>query len=214
VKTSDLIEVKLPILVGDRKFQVRQVRLCDVLRILVRFDDQVRAFVASEKPDARALLSSLDNDDTADLFAFFLDPYDPLHLRKNLDLVKRSEVLVMIQAVNDVERIWSSLRIGNLAADPQKGVIEPVGAATQIPPMVRVVDLLARRYYTTPFAVMRWPYEAFLTIVEMVEDAMNTVRAASEGSGVELPDGSLLDWDLLDDSNIPVGPMPDLNKVN
>jgi len=204
----DLIDVRLPVEVGGRKFHAVRLRLRDVLRILVRFDEDLRRFVAADEPDALELFHSLDLEATADLFAFALDPYDPTFLREHLDLQKAGEVAILIGVVNDIDRIWSALKLGRPpGAREEESPPEPVQARPpRASPLVRVIDRMAERYGMDPVKVLDWPFEAFLTLVDAADEDVDAVaRAAMSNAGI--------DPDLLDDSNIKPGPMPDFNKL-
>lgn len=212
MKPLDLVDLKLPLRVGDRDFVVHRLRLADLLRLLNRFDGLVRKLSEEKPAEPLQLLSSLTADDTADLLAFFLDPYDWRYLRENLSFEKRAEVLVHLRALHDFERIWRSLAISRVAAPPS-GEIEPVSPASRpIPAILRCVDRLAQRYGQSPPSILEWTYEGFLTVVELVEADAEFQRGEALRAGVGLPEG--FDLDNLDDSEIPVSAMPDLNKVN
>ena len=205
----DLVDVRVPIEIGLRRFEVRRLRLCDVLRILTRFDDHVREFVSAKQPDAAALLASLGPEDTADLFAFSLDPFDPFYVRKHLsvDMEKRVQVGVLIASVNDVRRVWDSLSFTRPDPLPRSKTVERIAPKSTVPPLLRVIDRIAHRYACDPHAVMLWSYEGFLSIVDVMDEEFESrAREAQLVAG--------LDPDLLDDSEIPVGPLPDLNRFN
>jgi len=211
VNVNDLLDIRLPVDVAGRRFFVRRIRLSDVLRILTRFDDEIRAFASKKERSALDLIGSLDKDDTADLFAFAMDPHDPLYLREHLDLQKRGEIAILIAAVNDLDRIWSSVRIGSPDPKAEPGGVEPIGVTSRIPTVFRIVDLLACRYGIDPMKIPDWNYEAFLDFVEIVDEEKKAQRDAESALGIPLPDGSYLDLDLVDDSRIVAGPIPDLN---
>lgn len=213
MNVNDLLDVRLPVDVAGRRFFVRCLRLSDVLRILTRFDDQVREFASQSRPDAQTLLAALDPDDTADLFSFSMEPHDPLYLREHLNFQKRAEIAVLIGTVNDLDRIWSSLRIGIPEEKKESSRAEPIGADSRIPSLIRVVDLLACRYGIDPTTIPNWNYEAFLDLIEVVEEEKVAQREAAAAGGIQLPDGTSLDPDLFDDSRIVPGPIRDLNKL-
>lgn len=224
MKAYDLLDVRLPVVIAGRGFEVRRIRLCDVLRILVRFEEHFVALTTAEKPDPMAVISKLDVNDTADLFAFCLDPYDPSHLRaafnpqpypgetdvdklvarKLAALKKSAEVMTMIAAVNDLPRIWASVAVHGKPAEP--GRVEPVATSkSKVPPLLRVIRRLALDFHVEPQAVMLWSYEAFLTLADAADEELElAIPSLLEAQGI--------DPDILDDSDIPVAPIRDLNK--
>jgi len=206
VNEFDLIDTRIPVEIGDKTFEVRQIRVQDIFRITRRFDDEIRAFVREEVPDAGKLFQSLGQQDLADLYSFALDPYAPAHLRAHLTLPKAMEVGILIGSVNDLDRIWKSLKIGS-PAPAAEGQVQPLAAETStVSSMVRIIDRLAARYGIDPLVIPKWPYEAFLTLVDAVdEDVKARERQALLLAG--------LDPDLLDDSRIKAGPIADLNKL-
>lgn len=213
MKPLDLVDLKLPIRVGERDFLAHRLRLSDLLRLLNRFDGLVRKLSEEKPAEPLQLLSSLTADDTADLLAFFLDPYDWRYLRENLSFEKRAEVLVHLRALHDFERIWHSLAISRGAGVPSGEVESTSRELRPIPAILRCVDRLAQRYGQSPLSILEWPYEAFLTVVEVVEVDAQFQREEALRAGVGLPEG--FDLDNLDDSEIPVDKMPDpFNQVN
>ena len=72
---------------------------------------------------------------------------------------------------------------------------------------------MARRYGVAPTSIPSWPYEAFLDALELCDAELEATLRALEAN-LAMPDGSPVDPDLLDDSDIPVVPLPDLNRVN
>jgi len=206
VNEYDLVDVRIPVDIGEKIFEVRRIRLQDIFRITSRFDDEIRAFVREEIPDAGKLFQSLGLEDLADLFSFALDPYAPAHLRTHLTLPKAMEVGILIGSVNDLDRIWKSLKIGSPvpAAESQ---VQPLAAEpSAVSSMVRIIDRLAARYGIDPLIIPKWPYEAFLTLVDAVDE---DIKARERLSWVQAG----IDPDLIDDSRIKAGPIADLNKL-
>ena len=203
----DLVDIRIPVDIGEKIFEVRRIRVEDVFRAIRRFDEPLRAFVQEDAPDAEKLLASLGMEDTADLFSFALDPYDPLHIQKHLTMETARVLWIKIGVVNDLDRIWKSLKLGHREESPARPGRPAREDAITIAPLVWIIDRLAMRYGIDPLIIPRWPYEAFLDFVDCAEE---------DRRRRELIDGAAaanLDPDLLDDSQIPVGPIPDLNKL-
>ena len=216
MNASNLIDFRLPIELGGRTFSVGRIRLSTVLRILVRFDEQLVEFVSQEKPDAIALFESLDRDDTADLLAFLMEPHDPAFVRAHLDLVATSQISVAFGHLNDVGRIWSALKLAPPASTDDRSEIAPapdVKPQVPIDALVVAIDRLAQRYGIDPTTIPGWCFEAFLDFSEVC-DADADALAEALKHGIVWKDGSGLDPDTLDDSRISPGPIPDLNTVN
>jgi len=208
VNEYDLVDVRIPVDIGEKIFEVRRIRVEDVFRAIRRFDEPLRAFVREDAPDAEKLLASLGLEDLADLFSFALDPYAPLHIRKHLTMEKARELGIKIGVVNDLDRIWKSLKLGHREESSPPPPTRPAREdAITIAPLVWIIDRLAMRYGIDPLIIPRWPYEAFLDFVDCTEDDRRR-RALIDGAAA-----ANLDPDLLDDSQIPVGPIPDLNKL-
>ncbi len=209
-----LIDFRLPVEFGGRKFSVGRIRLSTVLRVLVRFDERLREFVAQESPDGVALFNSLDREDTSALFAFLLDPYDPDFVREHLDLAATSQISVAFGYVNDLARIWGALK---LSAPPPPSPPEPspggVKPGPPLDPLVVAIDRIAQRYGIDPTTIPSWHFEVFLDFSEVLDADKDALDEAIR-NGIFLRDGSHLDPDLLDDSAIVPGPIPDFNRVN
>lgn len=175
---TDLLDRDIPIRIEGRDFILRRITLRAVLKILVRFSEELDAFARSEKRDVEGLLAGIDNDSMADLFAFLLDPYDPIYLRTHINAAVARELTVLIGGLNDLGRIWNSLEFSKPSVQSDKETEEKksVGPAEQIPPMLSVIDLIAERYGIDPLRVLDWPYEAFLTITEVMEAKMEGVQ--------------------------------------
>lgn len=165
MRLSDLLDHALPISIKGKEFILRRIKLRAILHIMVRFSDQLGAFARSDKRDAEALLLSLDNGSMADLFAFLLEPYDPLHLRNALDEAVARELSILLASTNDLDRVWRSFSFARPAeADGAMGDTAPV-----VPVLLSIIDIVAERYKIDPMRVLDWPYEAFLTVTEMLE---------------------------------------------
>lgn len=176
MRDTDLLDRRVPVQVGDRIFSFRRLTVGALLRILVRFDAQLRFFAEGGATDVTGLLNGLDNDDTADLWALMMEPYEPAYLRKFLDMKTATELVALAGTLNDLKRIWKSLSFP--VPGEAKSAEEPV-TEKAIPPMLATVDAIAGHYHIDPFGLMEWPYEGFLTITEIMnERASQKERAA------------------------------------
>lgn len=178
MRVTDLVDRELPLTIAGRQFILRRIRLRTVLQILVRFSDTLHAFQQSGKRDVEQLLGSVANDDLADLYAFLLSPYDPLFLRQHLNEAVARELMVLVASVNDLERIWASLAFSQhpegAAPTLVEAEVEKVPGIPPIPALLAVIDLVAERYKLDPMKVLEWPYEAFLTMTEVMESRVKT----------------------------------------
>jgi hypothetical protein len=173
MRVTDLLDRALPVQIAGKPFTLRRVSLRAILHILVRFSDQLDAFRRTDERDVEKLLESIDRTGLADLFAFLLDPYDPIHLRASMISAVSGELSVLVGAINDLPRIWNSFGLSR----PDPGAGESTGGEGQeaaggkpeaIPALLSVIDVVAERYGIDPMRVLDWPYEAFLTMTEVM----------------------------------------------
>ena len=178
MRETDLLDRRIPIQIGDREFTFRRLTLGAVLEILVRFDMHLRRFAVSGAQDVQELIRGLSPRDTADLFSFMLEPFDPEYLARTLKATpddpaandqkraKLAELMSLAVTFNNLRRIWDSLTF------PKAGQTNasPVAERVIVPPLLVAVDAICERYKADPYSVMKWPYEGFLTITEIMED--------------------------------------------
>ena len=206
MRVLDLVDRELPIVIAGCPFTLRRVRLRTVIQILVRFSDQLTAFARSETREADKLLASFANDELADLLALLLVPYDGDFLRKNLTLELAQKVTGQVLLMNDVPRIWASLSFSQESRPDLVEAVEPASPGVQeIPALLAVIDLLAERYKVDPVRIMDWPYEAFLTMVDVLDAR---VKGAEREQLRKYLESLGLSPDMADDPGIEFAPAP------
>jgi len=181
VRTTDLLDRDFPVRIGERDFILRRITLRAVLKIMTRFAEELDAFARSDKQDVEGLIGGLDNDSTADLFAFLLHPYDPVRIRAAWNIQTATELTVLVASLNDLRRIWDSLSFGKQTPEVAPGADAPeaedsADTPDQIPALLSVIDVVAERYKLDPMSILDWPYEAFLTITEVMAAKMTGVK--------------------------------------
>lgn len=206
MRVLDLVDRELPLAIGGRSFLLRRIRLRTVVQILVRFSDQLSAFARSEKRDADKLMASLENDELADLLALLLVPYDGDFLRKNLSLEIAQQVTSQVMLMNDVARIWTSLSFSKEDKADLVEAVEPgEPGLPEIPALLAVIDLMAERYKQDPLRIMEWPYEAFLTMVDVLDAR---VKGAEREQLRKMLEALGVSPELIDQPGVTFAPVP------
>lgn len=209
MRVLDLVDRELPLTIGGRSFVLRRIRLRTVLQILVRFSEQLDSFARSEKRDVEDLMRSLENDELADFLALLLVPYDADFLRKQLTLELAQRITGQVALMNNVERIWASLAFSkagdSIQADLAESMEEAAPGVPEIPALLSVIDLVCERYKLDPMKVMEWPYEAFLTMTEVME---SRVKGAERQHLRELLLSLGLTPELADQPGVEFAPIP------